>query len=131
MRSMKEKSAPESRFVEDAVDLYLAREQAEALKSYLDRGRKLCQLSEQALAEKHFEVIKAWAKHLHGGSDVADVYAEYELRGLEPLALENIPAWSVILAAIDKAVKALSEKHITQIGREVFDAARRVEEEIN
>jgi hypothetical protein len=69
--------------------------------------------------------------HLHGGSDVADVYAEYELRGLEPSALENMPAWSVILAAIDKAVKALSEKRITQIGREVFDAARRVKEEIN
>jgi hypothetical protein len=70
---MKEKSASETRLVENAVALYLAR-QAEALKSYLDRGRKLRQLSEQALAEKHFEVIKAWAKHLHRGSDVADVY---------------------------------------------------------
>jgi hypothetical protein len=111
---MKE-TAYDIRWVEDAADLYLAREQADALKSYLDRGRKLRQLSEHALAEKHFEVIKAWAEHLHGGSDVADVYAEYELRGLEPLALENMPAWSVILAAIDKAVKALSEKRITQI----------------
>jgi hypothetical protein len=37
---MKE-TACDIRWVEDAVDLYLAREQADALKSYLDRGRKL------------------------------------------------------------------------------------------
>jgi hypothetical protein len=65
------------------------------------------------------------------GSDVADVYAEYEFRGLEPLGLENMPAWSVIMAAIGNAVKAMSEERVTQIGREVFDAARSVEEEIN
>lgn len=42
-----------------------------------------------------------------------------------------MPAWSVVKAAIDKAVQAMSEERITQIGREVFDAARRAEEEIN
>lgn len=131
MRRMKKRSAHETLWVEDAVHLYLAREQAEALKSYLDRGHKLRQLSDQALAEKHFEVIKAWAKHLHAGPDVGDVYAEYELRGLEPLGLEHMPAWSVIKAAVDQAVQAMSEERVTQIGREVFDAARRVEEEIN
>lgn len=50
---MKKRSAHETLWVEDAVHLYLAREQAEALKSYLDRGHKLRQLSDQALAEKH------------------------------------------------------------------------------
>ena len=62
---------------------------------------------------------------------MADVYAEYELRGLEPLSLERMPAWSVIKAAVDEAVQAMSEERVTEIGREIFDAARRVEEEIN
>ena len=62
---------------------------------------------------------------------MTDVYAEYELRGLEPLALEHMPAWSVIKAAVGQALKVMSEERVTEIGREVFNAARGVEEEIN
>jgi hypothetical protein len=42
-----------------------------------------------------------------------------------------MPAWSVIKAAVGQAVKVMSEERMAQIGREVFDAARSMEEEIN
>ena len=61
---------------------------------------------------------------------MADVYAEYELRGLEPLALEHMPTWSVIKAAVDEVLRTMSKERMTQIGREIFDGARKVEEEI-
>ena len=74
-------------------------------------------------------MIRAWAKHLHGSSDVTDVYAEYELRGLEPPPLDTVPGWQVITAAASGAANNMSQELKDEIGRDVLSAYRSIKKE--
>lgn len=71
---------------EEIVNLAVAQDCAVELQSYLSRGRRLGQLSDQALSLKYVEAMREWVASLASPPahlSIQDVTAEYDLRGLK------------------------------------------------
>jgi hypothetical protein len=59
---------------------------------------------------------------------VSDVTAEYQLRGLEPPPLNEIPEWPTLRAAIDQAREQMSQEQMDEVGEEIIAGYAQVKE---
>lgn len=103
----------------EVVDLVLSKMSAQALQSYVGRGRSLRALSDQELASKFAEGVKEF---LRDSKLLGDVIAEYELRGLQSPSLDTTPGWSAIKIAVARAVEETTDEEARKMASD-FRAA--------
>ena len=129
---MKEKMFEQDREDEAVVGFLIAKSQAEAMQSYISRGRHLEDLSDTQLSEKFMEAMRIWA------SDPTDraryvlrdeVHAEYRIRGCKPPLELATAEVDTIRAAVARMHAEVSEERKREIEADIYAEYERAKSE--
>ena len=108
----------------DILRYIIARQQAEAVSSYISRGRRHMRTIDSVLAGQFVDAMRRWAsdaKDVQNREQIADLMSEYALRSQQPPFYFVRDEWATLRASIAELVRNWDEDHKCRID----DALRR------